>query len=404
MRVDVDWSAGRSPGPTCSARGTPATAAGSGRTRGCAGRRGRPARCARSATRNARLVEILHDRRDHERDRDRDEHRRRSPSSSGGMPRSMPTFDQVGPGHRGGVLQQQQHEHATSRLRRCGRSRLPSSRRLRRCSRTRVELGRSSCVLGGDAAPLSRCIGRLAEALGGSLTPAPLGVLGQHRAVGGHRRPSAREWVPTAVIAAVARAGRPGRPAPRSTAGARRAARWCRRAPGAAPPRPATRCARRAPTAGRRAPARAAGRAPPGPAPAAAAGRRTATGPARRCGCRGPTAGRGRTSAWAISSASATSASVASGGRASGSRARWSENSVGSSNATDDRLRSDAACRSRMSWPSRVMRPAVTSYSRGTSDVERGLAAAGHARRSPASRRAGSRGRRRAAPAPSAPA
>jgi hypothetical protein len=75
----------------------------------------------------------------------------------------------------------------------------------------------------------------------------------------------------------------------------RRPARWSRPAPRAAPPRPAPRCARRAPTAGRRAPAPTGGRAPRGPAPAAAAGRRTATCPARRSGCPGPTAGRART-------------------------------------------------------------------------------------------------------------
>ena len=78
-------------------------------------------------------------------------------------------------------------------------------------------------------------------------------------------------------------------------------------------PPPAPRCARRARTGCRRAPGCAAGRARPGRARAAGAGRRTATCPARRYGCRGPRAGRATNVACATSSASRISASVASG-------------------------------------------------------------------------------------------
>ena len=85
-----------------------------------------------------------------------------------------------------------------------------------------------------------------------------------------------------------------------------------RRAPGAAPPRPASRCGRRARTACRRAPAPSAGRAPRGPARAAAADRPTAPCPARRSGCRGPTGRSWTNSAWATSSACSISSSVAS--------------------------------------------------------------------------------------------
>ncbi len=71
--------------------------------------------------------------------------------------------------------------------------------------------------------------------------------------------------------------------------------------------------------------------------------------------------------ACAISSASATSASLASGYPSVRLSRTLEENSVASSKATDTRLRSEVSCRSRMSRPSIVMRPAVTSYSRGTS-------------------------------------
>ena len=105
------------------------------------------------------------------------------------------------------------------------------------------------------------------------------------------------------------------------------------RAPGAAPPRRASRCGRRARTACRRGPAPWAGRAPRGRARGAGADRRTATCPARRCGCRGPRAGRGRSPAWAMSSASWISSSVASARPSVRFSRALIENSVGSSNA-----------------------------------------------------------------------
>ena len=99
-------------------------------------------------------------------------------------------------------------------------------------------------------------------------------------------------WVPTAVIRPAGQQRHPvgeqhGRRAVRHDQRGR-----VRAAPGAARPRPAPRCARPAPTAGRPAPGSAGGRRPPGPARAAAAGRRTGSGPARRPGCRCPAAAR----------------------------------------------------------------------------------------------------------------
>ena len=107
---------------------------------------------------------------------------------------------------------------------------------------------------------------------------------------------------------------------------------------------------------------RRAGRARRGPAPAAAAARRTATAPARRSGCPGPTAGRARSRPGPPAAPPRPRRRVASGRperdvlphahreQRRRPRTRWRPT-----------LRSWASGRSRTSTPSRVIRPAVTS-------------------------------------------
>ena len=272
----------------------------------------------------------------------------------------MPTPTSQRAGHRGAVLRQQHDDAAHQSARRCGRSRLPSSRRLRARSthadllrrarrRPRRRRPRHRARRPASRSPSGHRVG-----LGHDATSVQvLGSCGQQRR--GRPGPSASssEWVPTAAIrppassatrSASSTVDAPVRHHQRGGAAA---------APGAAPARPAPRCARPARTAGRRAPAPAAGRAPPGPARAAAAARRTATGPARRPGCPGPTAGRATKSAWATCERLARPRPRSASGRP---RVRFSrtltENSVGSSKATATSRRSWASGRSRTSVPS----------------------------------------------------
>ena len=179
-----------------------------------------------------------------------------------------------------------------------------------------TDAGISSSVLGRDPAPLPRCRPRRARrprcrlcrqssgARPGVVDGEDLGVRRQLHQLGvrADRRERAVEQQRDAVGQGDGR-----------RVGARRPARWSRRAPPRAPARPRPRCGRRGPTAGRRARGRWAARRRPGPA---------------RCRCRCPPDsespcspirvsrphGRSLTNvAWARSSAASISASDASG-------------------------------------------------------------------------------------------
>ena len=246
------------------------------------------------------------------------------PTPTRNGPASQATFCTV-------IVDEQDPQRAAVRARAARRAAAGSGR----AAGCRRRSGSSSASSVGDAAPVLVGVGAgRATASARHVGLLQLAVLRQQVAV--RRAPSASSsrCVPTAAIRPSGQQRhpvgqqhrrRPVRDHQRGRAGEHLAQRL---------PRPAPRCARPARTAGRPAPAPTAGRAPRGPAPAAAAGRRTATAPARRSGCPGPTAGRARSRPGRPRSASATSSSVASGRPSVRFSRTLTENSVGSSKAT----------------------------------------------------------------------
>ena len=313
-------------------------------------------------------------RRHREGDADRDQHRRVAVAQRRDALADA-EHDQVRPGHRGRVLQQQQRDRPRRAGAGAGAAATRSSARLDARSRiVAFSSGasaavRSASASGGDPAPLVDI-----DAHAPSRAPRPSACHRRRRPRPTAHRGRPARWPagasgcrpPRSRRPAAARPGRRGRPC---SAGAPPGSPWCRAAPGPAPPRPAPRCARPAPRAGRRAPA-AAGL----PSTARASASRWRWPPDSDSPC-SPTRvvsphGRSCTkSAWATASASAISSSVASGRP----RVRFSrtliENSVASSKATPTTERSESRVTSRMSRPSSVIRPAVTSIRRGTSET-----------------------------------
>ena len=206
--------------------------------------------------------------------------------------------DQERAGQPGQVLHRDRGQQPPQRRAGAARSSSPSSRRDRARRKTPAPVGELVGVLGGDPAPVLLAVGAVARRRrlrGHGRASDQLAVLRQQVAVGRAPRPAAR------CACRPRRSGRrpaapPGRPAAPSTARCATTSAVVAGQHVAQRPldqRLGVHVERRQRVVEHQ--HRRAGRAPRGPAPAAAAGRRTATGPARRSGCPAPTAGRART-------------------------------------------------------------------------------------------------------------